>query len=74
MRTETKTVKKKPEDTVAVITKEGSISDLIITFDLTAIDTKVDSYEYVYDVTIDDKTNKYTIVQDLFIIKESVKF
>jgi len=26
------------------------------------------------DVTIDDKTNKYTIVQDLFIIKESVKF
>ncbi len=72
--TATLTVKKTPEDTTTVITKEGSISDLIITFDLTATLTKVDPYEYVYEITLDDETNKYTIVQDIFKVTDSVKF
>ncbi|GAH56092.1 unnamed protein product [marine sediment metagenome] len=74
--TGTLTVKKKNEDTDIVITKEGDISDLVITFDLTSALTKVDPYEYVYFITI-EKTDeeeiltKYTITEDIFKVKYS---
>jgi len=67
--TATLTVQKKPEDMTAVITKAGSISDLVITFVLTAIETNIDPYEYLYYITISNATNKYTIVDDLFKIR-----
>ena len=72
--TATLTVKKKPEDTTAVIDeKEGSISDLVITFALTPTETNVDPYEYVYFITIDDETNRYTVAEDICEIEYSVK-
>jgi len=72
--TATLTVKKRKEDTTTVIEKEGSISGLIITFDLEPEDLDVDPYEYVYEITISDGTDKYSIIQDLFVIKDSIKF
>jgi len=59
-------------DTSAVITKEGSIEGLVITFDLTPTLTDVPYKIYHYDIVIDDETNEYTIVQDLLEIKKSV--
>jgi len=71
--TATLTVKKTPNEDV-IIEKEGSISDLVITFDLTPANTKLYPGRYVYDITIDDETNRYTIVQDSFLVKDSVKY
>jgi len=59
-------------DTTAVITKEGSIEGLVITFKLTPTLTDVAYKIYHYDIVIDGGTNEYTIVQDLLEIKKSV--
>ncbi len=72
--TATLTVKSRADDTTAVLTKEGSISSLVITFDLTATDTDIAPAQYTYDITIDDGTNQYTLVQNIFYVKDSVKF
>lgn len=60
--TATLTVIKKREDTDVVITKEGTIAGLVITFALTPTLTDVDIYEYVYYITIDDETDRHPIV------------
>ncbi|MBA7500897.1 hypothetical protein ES704_03659 [subsurface metagenome] len=71
---------KKTHNEDAIITKntdiegEGEISDLVITFNLTPEDTKLYPCKYVYDITITDETNTYTIVQDIFEVKDSVKY
>ena len=71
--TATLTVKETPNED-AIIESEGSIAGLVITFDLTPSDTKLYPKKYVYEITIDDETNKYTLVQDIFHIKDSVKY
>jgi len=68
------TLKKNKEDTTAILEKEGSISGLVITFDLDPADTDVNPYEYVYEITLNDGTDKYSVVQDILKIIDSIKF
>ena len=65
----------KPEfNETAVITKTGSVNGLACTFALTNTDTSIVAGDYYYDVVIDNSINKYTVLQDLFQIVDSIKF
>jgi len=62
------------EDSAVIIESEGSISELVITFDLTATLTDVDPYEYVYYIILDDEAEepeRHTIIEDILKIKYS---
>lgn len=56
----------------AVITATGSVSGLVITFDLTPAKTDVTERIYLYDIVITDGVNEYPLVQDIFEILKSV--
>lgn len=70
--TGTLTVKVNKDDTAVVITKEGDIVDLVITFVLTPTETDKAFNIYHYDIVIVDATNEYTVVQDVLEILKSV--
>ena len=72
--TGTLTVKKGPDETI-IIEKLGSIdSSLQLRFDIGYTDSSVEPYSYIYDITIDNSTNRYTLIQDNFIVLDSVRY
>jgi hypothetical protein len=70
------TVKKKTTNTAVILTKTGTVTDAstTVTFDLTPTDTSMNPGDYVYDITIVDGTAIYTVVKDIFSIKDGVKY
>ena len=72
--TGTLSVKKHIDSTSTLLVKNGTISGLQISVDLTYVDTSINPGTYLYDITIDNSTNRYTAVQDEFSVLESVKF
>lgn len=72
--TPTFTAKVTRDSDTVVITKEGSISDLDIIFDLEAEDTEVTPRIYYYDITIVNGDIVYTVTQDVLEIKKSVRY
>lgn len=71
--TGTLTVKEDVDGNI-VISNTGSINDLSISFDLSYTDTSIAAKDYIYDVVIESSTNHYTVVQDEFIVLDSVKY
>jgi len=69
----TMNVKKDFEDEI-LLTKDGSVDGFKITFLLRPTDTSLAYGEYMYDIIIDNSTNIYTVLQDKFIITNSVKY
>ena len=72
--TATLNVKENKTDTTALITKTGVISDNDITFTLLSTDNDLDKGSYYYEVTIESSTQKLTIAQDRFIVRESIVY
>jgi len=69
------TVKKKPSDTSTYISKVGIVSDpsSSYTFTLTTTDTSIAIGDYVYDITLESPTDRFTILKDFFKILDAVK-
>jgi hypothetical protein len=67
------TVKEKKEGNV-VIENDGSINGLTVTFNLSYIDTSIAPKNYLYDITVESSTSKYTVLQDDFIVIDSVRY
>jgi len=65
---------KKSLDGTPVIEKDGSASGLQISFNLTYEDTSIAAGNYIYDIVIDNSTNRYTVAQDDFTVLDSVKY
>ena len=57
-----------------VIENTGTIDNLRISHDLSYVDTSIASKNYVYDITIESATHRYTIVQDELTVIDSVKY
>lgn len=73
--TATLTVKKEPRDTgTPLISVTGSINALNITFVTSATNNTLPAGKYVYEVTITDGVNVYTVTQDVYEIVESAKY
>jgi hypothetical protein len=70
------TVKTKASDTVALLSKDGFVSDpsTSVVFYLTSTDTSLNAGSYVYDIVIDSSTQLFTIVKDSFIVLNGVKY
>lgn len=56
------------------IEKTGSVEGLVITFPITADDNNLSAGTYHYEVVIDDDTNFYTVVNDLYVVRESIVY
>ena len=69
------TVKKKPSDTSTLIAKTGLVSDPSSSyiFTLTPVDTSLAIGDYVYDITLESGTDRFTILKDRLTILDSVK-
>lgn len=69
------TIKKRSSDVDALLSIEGYVTDpsTTVMFDLTPTDTSLAVGDYVYDVTIDDGTEVYTVVRDRFSILDAVR-
>lgn len=69
-------VKYKTSDASTVLFKEGTVSDAsgTFTFALTAVDTSLAPYDYVYDITIEKSPVVITVIKDRFSILDTVKF
>ena len=72
--TATLTVKQNKIDTSALITKTGVISDNDITFTILDTDNDLDKGSYYYEVTLESSTQKLTIAQDRYIVRESIVY
>lgn len=72
--TATLTIKQNKDDTTALITETGVIVDNDITFTIPDTDNDLDKGTYYYEVTIESTSETLTIVQDRFIIKESIVY
>jgi uncharacterized protein YbcV (DUF1398 family) len=72
--TATLTVKVNKADTASVFTSTGIIAGNDITFNITATNNTQDKGVYYYEVTITDLTSYYTLVQDRYVIKESIVY
>jgi uncharacterized protein YbcV (DUF1398 family) len=72
--TATLTVKENKSDTTAVFESTGVISGNDITFTISADDNDIDKGVYYYEVTIDDSTSYFTLIQDRYVIKESIVY
>jgi hypothetical protein len=70
------TVKKNDDDTPAVLTKTGIVTDASgsLAFNLTGTDTSINSGDYVYDITIEKTPIVYTVVRDKFKVLEGVRY
>jgi len=53
---------------------EGDITDLVVTFDILAEENNINVEEYDYEVTINDGINHFTVVQDIYKVKESIVY
>ena len=65
---------KETTDGTLLVSNTGSISDMQITFSIPYTDTSLNAGDYLYDITIESSTYRYTIVQDAFKVLDSVKF
>ena len=72
--TATFVVKKYTSDSIALIQVTGSIVNLQITFDIPQEDNDMDYGSYWYEVIIDNGTNRYTLQQDQYYLKESIVY
>lgn len=72
--TATLTVRAELDSDTDTFSVTGSIVDLVCTFGITAAQNTISPGHYYYDVTITDGTNVYTVVQDKYIVVDSVKF
>lgn len=52
--------------------KTGTAVDLVITFTVTNTDNTITPDEYDYEVTINNGTNYFTVVKDIYSVKESI--
>jgi len=62
------------KDEVLLFEKTGSNDGLVITFFVPAADNEIAAGNYEYEVTINDSTNYFTVTQDTYQIKKSVKY
>jgi hypothetical protein len=69
------TVKKKPSDASTLIAKTGLVSDPSSSyiFSLTPADTSLALGDYCYDITLENGTDRYTLLKDKFSILGTVK-
>lgn len=72
--TATLTVKKDTDSSTTNVSETGSINGLDITFVVSASDNDISPGDYIYDITVTNGTNVYTLVQDTYRIVDSVKF
>jgi hypothetical protein len=72
--TATLTVKTGKAATSSVFTSTGIIVGNDITFTITAANNTQPCGVYYYEVTITDLTSYYTLVQDRYIIKQSIVY
>jgi hypothetical protein len=72
--TPTLTVKQNKDDTTALITKTGVISSNDITFTILDTENDLDKGTYYYEVTLESSTQKLTIAQDRFVVRESIVY
>lgn len=70
------TVKSKMGDSQTLISKEGSVNNLSLSFELSYLDTSLNADTYYYDIVIDSSIDdkRFTVVQDKFIVLNSVKY
>lgn len=70
------TVKRKINDTDAVLSKIGTVIDAsgTLLFELTPIDTSMNYGEYVYDITIEKDTRIYTVIKNTFVVDNGVRY
>lgn len=74
--TGTMTVKKNRDDAISFQNNHTLKNDSegTMTFEITTTDTSLASGDYQYDITIDNSTNVFTVVQEQFIIIDSVRY
>lgn len=72
--TATITVKENKSDTTTLITKTGVISSNKITFTILDTENDLDKGTYYYECTIESSTQKLTIAQDRYIVRESIVY
>jgi uncharacterized protein YaiI (UPF0178 family) len=74
--TATLTVKENENDADSdkLIESSGSITDLVIQFDIPAADNALTPGTYVYDIVITDGSKIYTIQQNYYQVLKSVKY
>jgi hypothetical protein len=72
--TPTLMVKKDSFDVTSLLSKTGTTSGLEISFDLSYTDTSINTGNYLYDITIESSTHKYTCAQDEFNVIDSVRY
>lgn len=52
----------------------GSIDGLVITFTITKANNTRSAYDYLYEITINDGTNYFTLKQGVYRVMESIKY
>ena len=73
--TSTLTVKATKESSTALFTNTpGTINGLNITHNITNVENDMDHGQYYFEITIDNGTYKYTVVQDYYVILESIVY
>ena len=73
--TATLTVKNTLEDTEDdLISVEGDIADLVVTFDVTKTLNALTAKKYFYEITLVSTANNYTVAQGYYEVKKSLKF
>lgn len=68
------TVKKKLNDDDNIFEKTGSINGLVMTFTVTASDNDLAIGSYIYEITITNGTESYTLEQGTYNVRESLKY
>jgi hypothetical protein len=63
-------------DSEALIDVTGGVTDLIIDFTIPFSDNEITPGVYYYDITLEEDagSEKYTVVQDYYIILKSVRY
>lgn len=52
----------------------GNITDLLIDFRVSPSNNDISAGEYIYDITISDGTDNYTVAQGKYVVLESVRY
>jgi len=72
--TPTFTVKETLDSSTEIFSVTGSVSNLEITFTITAALNDIDYGKYYYEVTIENVSNKYTLAQNVYRVKKSLVY
>jgi len=62
------------KDGAVIIENTGSVDGLQITFTVPYADNSIAADDYIYDVMIESSTAKYTLLQDSYVVVDSVKY